>query len=210
MFNLAVEKEIRVRTFHPDDAEVLFNLLEKNRSHLRAWIDPSALPGTAEAARIFTIECFFNSFADRMDTLDSPYLQEANGYFPTPHPPMELGIWVRDKLVGALTLSRLKDSYPAAEFGYWIAMEQAGKGIITRSVSALMDYAIDNMEIQRFIIGCARGNQRSRAVAERLGYDIYATIPDGEIVGELIYDRVIYGIQSTAWRERRKILSGHV
>jgi RimJ/RimL family protein N-acetyltransferase len=60
------------------------------------------------------------------------------------------------------------------------------------------------MKIQRFVIGCAVNNQRSRSVAERLGYRLHATQPKGEVVGEFIYDRVIYGIRSTDWRERNK------
>jgi ribosomal-protein-serine acetyltransferase len=67
-----------------------------------------------------------------------------------------------------------------------------------------MDYAIDYMNIQRFVIGCAVNNQRSHAVAERLGYRLHVTQPNGEIVGEFIYDRAIYGIRATAWRERNK------
>jgi ribosomal-protein-serine acetyltransferase len=67
-----------------------------------------------------------------------------------------------------------------------------------------MDYAIDEMGIQRFVIGCAANNQRSRAVPERLGYRLHVTQPNGEVVGEFVYDRAIYGILSTAWHERRK------
>jgi ribosomal-protein-serine acetyltransferase len=67
-----------------------------------------------------------------------------------------------------------------------------------------MDYAIDNMGIQRFIIGCAANNQRSRAVPERLGYRLHVTQPNGEVVDEFVYDRAIYGIKSAVWREQNK------
>ena len=205
MFNLPVDQEIYLRTFHPDDAEMLFRLLEQNRSRLRPWIDPSALPETAKATRIFTIECYFGSL-DPLAAIDSPYFEEVGHYFPPPDPPMEMGIWVGDHLASAMNLSFLKDSHFAAEFGYWITEQKEGKGIIMRCISALMDYAIDDMEIERFVIGCALNNQRSRAVAERLGYRLQATIPNGEVVGEFIYDRVVYGMRSTAWLERKKAI----
>lgn len=204
MFNLAVDKQISLHTFHPDDAEDLFKLLKRNLSHLRPWIHPSVLPATAKAARIFTIECLLNSFGNPMDAVDSPYFQEVDHYSPPPNPPLELGIWICDNLAGAISLSRLQDSLTAAEIGYWVTAKQEGKGIIMRCVSALMDYAIDNMKIERFVITCAASNQRSRAVAERLGYRLHTTIPNGEVVGEFIYDQVIYGIRSNAWRERNK------
>ena len=199
MFTLSVDNEISVRTFHPDDAEKLFKLLEQNRSRLHLWIGPSSLPETAQATRIYTIECYFGSL-DPLTAIDTPYIDEVRPYFPPSDPPMELGIWFCGVLVGELSLSILEDSHSAAEFGYWIDAEHEGKGIITHCVSALMDYAIDNMKVERFVIGCALNNPRSRAVPERLAYSLQATIPNGEVVGEFIYDRVVYGIRSTEWR----------
>jgi ribosomal-protein-serine acetyltransferase len=115
---------------------------------------------------------------------------------------MEMGIWDCGELSGVIGLSTLEETATGAEFGYWIAHEKEGKGIVTRCVSALMDYAIDQMNIERFVICCAKDNRRSRAVPERLGYRFQATIPNGEVVGEHIYDRVVYGIRSTEWRVR--------
>lgn len=117
---------------------------------------------------------------------------------------MEMGIWFCGDLAGVISLSILEDSETAAEFGYWIDREQEGKGIVTRCVRALMEYAIDNMGMERFVIGCALNNSRSRAVPERSGYRLQATIPSGEVVGGFVYDRAVYEIQSTEWRLRRK------
>jgi ribosomal-protein-serine acetyltransferase len=202
MFYLAIDKDLQLHTLHPEKAEALFLLVERNRSRLRPWIHPSALPETITASRKLTIECFFNSLANPMlARLEYPgYFQELDHYFPPPNPPMEMGIWMNEALVGEIVLGRLQDSYTAAEFGYWIDGEREGQGIITRCVSGLMDYAIDNMGIERFVIGCAVDNLRSRAIPERLGYHLNARVPDGEVVGEYIYDRLIYGMRCTAWR----------
>jgi ribosomal-protein-serine acetyltransferase len=204
MFNLTVNPNIHLRTFHPDDATEIFNLVDRNRARLRPWIHPSALPETPQAARVFAIECFFNSLADPMEalTIYADYFQELDGYFRGKSPQSEMGLWVDERLVGAVSMSCLEDSPTAVEFGYWITEEHEGKGIITRCVSALMDYAMDNMDIQRFVIGCAANNQRSRAVPERLGYRLHVTQPSKEVVGEFVYDRVIYGIRASAWRGR--------
>lgn len=204
MFKLTVDPNIHLRTFHPDDAEEIFNLIERNRVRLRPWIHPSALPETPKASRVFAAECFFNSLADPMEmlTIYAEYFQELEGYFRSETPQNEMGIWVDEKLIGAASMSRLQDSSTAAEFGYWITEEYEGKGIVTRCVSALMDYAMDNMDIQRFVIGCAATNPRSRAVPKRLGYRLHVTQPNGEVVGEFVYDRAIYGIRSAVWRER--------
>src|SRR5512140_666022 len=134
MFELAIDKQISVRTFYPDDADELFKLLERNRSHLRPWIHPSSLPETPKATRIFTIECYFGSLDGPMAALDSPYFEEVGRYFPPSDPPMEMGIWVNGNLAGEISMARLSDGDAAAEFGYWITSEKEGQGIITRCV----------------------------------------------------------------------------
>jgi ribosomal-protein-serine acetyltransferase len=205
MFSLKIDQELILRTFHPDDAAPLFELMERNRARLQPWIHPSLLFETARATRIFTTECFFDFLEETPENLAlfRQYISELDGYFFSPRNALEMGIWFHDSLVGFIILSRLHDSFTAAEIGYWITAEQEGKGIITRCVSALMDYAVDRNGILRFVIGCAVSNQRSRAVPERLGYRLHAIVPNGEKVGSQVYDRAIYGIRSSAWRERK-------
>lgn len=201
MFNLTVDENLHLRNIHPNNAEALFDLIEQNRARLRPWIDPSSLPETAKAARLFTIHCLFNYYGELTGPSElDQYYAELESYFPPANRPIDLGVWFHDELVGSIMMSRLEDSSTALEFGYWISEKYEGKGIITRCVSALMDYAIDEMGIQRFVIGCAVNNQRSRAIPERLEYRLHMTQPNGEVIGEFIYDRVVYGIRSTMWR----------
>lgn len=206
MFYLAIDHEIQLRTLHPEDAETLFHLIDRNRSRLRPWIPPNALPETISSARKLTIESFLNSMSDPLEEQETypGYLQELNQYFPPLNPPMEMGIWVNELLAGQVMLGRSQENFTEAEIGYWIDAENEGRGIVTRCVSGLMDYAIDNMGIERFLIGCASENRRSSAIPERLGYRFLARLPDGEIVGDFIYDRLIYEMHSNVWREQRR------
>jgi ribosomal-protein-serine acetyltransferase len=208
MFYLAIDMDIQIHTLHPEDAVDLFQLVERNRSRLRPWIPPSALPETIKDTRKLTIESFFNSLADPMDAISEYYdsFQELDHYIPLSNPSMEMGIWVKDALAGQIMLARLPDNYTEAEIGYWIDGEKEGQGIVTRCVSGLMEYAIDNLGISRFIIGCAVDNLRSRAIPERLGYRLLARVPGGEVVGDLVYDRAIYEMQSALWREKDSML----
>ena len=206
MFYLAIDHDIEVRTLHPEDAEAFFQLIERNRSRLRPWIHPNALPETISSARKLTIESFLNSLPDPLDEQENypDYFQELDPYMPPLNPPMEMGIWVNGLLVGQIMLGRLQENFTGAEFGYWIDGESEGRGIVTQCVRGLMDYAIGNMGIERFIIGCASENRRSSAIPRRLGYRLLAMVPDGEIVGDFMYDRLIYEMQSNVWRERGK------
>jgi len=212
MLALPIDEDILVRTLHPDDAEDLFQLLERNRSRLRPWIHPSALPKTAMAARQFTMECFLNSTENSMAAMaDYPdYDRKLDHFLPPLNPALEMGIWVNGVLAGEIVLGRLQDSFTTAEIGYWIDGESEGRGIITRCVCALTDYAIENMGIEQFVIGCAVDNLRSRAVPERLGYRLLGIVPDGEIVGDFVHDRAVFGIQVGEWLERKERLSQRV
>jgi|GEM_PF-6065679 len=130
-FKLIVDKEISLCTFLPDDAEPLFKLLEQNRARLRPWIHPKSLHETAKATRIFTLECFFDRLGDTEEslTLFRQYSEELGGHFLSPRPSLEMGIWYHSSLIGFISIGRSYDSNTAAEFGYWLAVEQEGKGI---------------------------------------------------------------------------------
>jgi len=203
MFNLIVDKNLHLRNIHPNDTEALFDLIEQNRARLRPWIDPYSLPETAKATRLFTIHCLFNFYSNPTGPSElDQYFLELESYFPPPVRPIDLGIWFQDELAGSIMMSWLQEDTSVLEFGYWISEQYEGNGIITRCVSALMDYAIDNMGIQKFVIGCAANNHRSRAVPKRLGYRLHVTKPGGEVVGDFVYDRTIYGIRASAWHKR--------
>jgi ribosomal-protein-serine acetyltransferase len=203
MFNLKIDDEIHLRNIHPDHAEALFDLMERNRSRLRPWIHPSSLPETSKDTRAFTVRCLFNFYGDQTGPSElDQYYPELESYFSPAQRSLDLAIWFRGEMAGTVFMSRLSDSPTALEFGYWITEEHEGQGIITRCVRALMDYAIEEMGIQRFVIECAVNNQRSRAVPERLGYRLHVIQPNKEIVGNFVYDRAIYGIRTSAWIER--------
>jgi hypothetical protein len=69
-FNLKVDEEIQLRNIHPDDAEALFDLMERNRARLRPWIHPSSLPETAKAARLFIPKTGTNCGFKKRETED--------------------------------------------------------------------------------------------------------------------------------------------
>jgi hypothetical protein len=86
MFNLKVDEEIHLRSFHPDDTEAFFNLIERNRARLRPWIAPSSLPETAKDTRAFTVRCLFNYYGDQTGPSElDQYYSELESYFPPAH-----------------------------------------------------------------------------------------------------------------------------
>jgi RimJ/RimL family protein N-acetyltransferase len=75
-------------------------------------------------------------------------------------------------LCGGSGMHRLDWKLPRFEIGYWIRKDCEGQGLVSEAVNALTRYAFDQLQAKRVEIRCETENLRSRAVAERLGYEL--------------------------------------
>jgi ribosomal-protein-serine acetyltransferase len=88
----------------------------------------------------------------------------------------------------------------SAEVGYWLDAGFVGRGLVTRTVSAMLDHAFGPLGLDRVGIRAVADNVRSRGVAERLGFTQegvlreYAAFPDAR------RDLVVYGLLAREWR----------
>ena len=68
------------------------------------------------------------------------------------------------------------------EIGYWLLPEFRGKGVITRAVHYLCQWAFFEKDFNRIQVRCAVGNQPSNAIPQRLGFTLEGTERDGELL----------------------------
>jgi RimJ/RimL family protein N-acetyltransferase len=61
---------------------------------------------------------------------------------------------------------------PKVEIGYWMDTRYTGQGYMTEAVDALTAYAFTELGVKRVQILCDEANKASRAVAERVGYQL--------------------------------------
>jgi ribosomal-protein-serine acetyltransferase len=94
----------------------------------------------------------------------------------------------------------LEAVHPNAEIGYWVAAGYAGRGLITRSVAALIDVGFGPLGLHRIQLNASTGNVRSRAVAERLGMTHEGTLREAELLAQGQVDLEVYSVLSTEWR----------
>jgi ribosomal-protein-serine acetyltransferase len=178
---LALDDDAFVRTFTPDDDHTVFGLVDAERERLRRWfpwVDPTR---TVEDQR---------SWIER--AVASEHDHEANG------------IWLTSsELAGTigLTVNPLENG---GEIGYWVGSAYEGRGLVTRAAAALLDHGFDRVGLHRVQIRAAVHNDRSRAVAERLGFTQEGVLREQGLVSTGEYhDMAVYGILDREWPERR-------
>ena len=74
------------------------------------------------------------------------------------------------RLAGSFSLMELDLASGSAEIGYWVAPWARGRGVATRSVRLLHEWAVGELGLRRIEILPDAANAPSRRVAERCGY----------------------------------------
>jgi ribosomal-protein-serine acetyltransferase len=108
------------------------------------------------------------------------------------------GLW---HVAGAASL-RINGYSRSGEIGYWIDGRHEGRGLVTRTVAALLDQAFGPFGIERVTLHTDPANERSRAVARRLGFTEEATLRQATAFLHERRDEVVYGLLADEWRGR--------
>ncbi|MFH0988997.1 MAG: GNAT family protein [bacterium] len=177
---IPVDDQTFLQPLEQSDAEDLFTLIDANRLYLRQW-----LPWLDT---VLTMEDMI-SFINYM-------MQQAvskNG--------LQTGIRRQGMLVGIIGLYRIDWANRSANIGYWLAEELQGKGIMTESTRALVDYAFQSMHLHRLEIRCAMENERSRAIPKRLGFEYEGYSRSAEWLYDHYIDHAVYCKLATEWHK---------
>jgi ribosomal-protein-serine acetyltransferase len=94
---------------------------------------------------------------------------------------------------------RIDARHESCEVGYWAATGYLGRGLITRSLAALVGLAFGPLGLHRVQLNASTGNLRSRSVAERLGMRHEGTLRDAELLARGHVDLEVYAVLSTEW-----------
>ena len=77
---------------------------------------------------------------------------------------------------------------PCVEVGWRLARGFWGKGFATEAASAALRFGFGQLSLAEIVSFTAKGNQRSRAVMERLGFTLLERIPfDNPLVADELW-----------------------
>lgn len=169
----------QLRLLQREDAERLFEIIHNNRAYLRQW-----LPWVDSTLTIGDSRSFIE------DSL-AQYSQGEN---------VVAAIWCENKIVGCIGLNNINVMHHKAEIGYWISRSHQGKGIITRACRQLINYAFDELKINRIEILVAEKNHRSRSVAERLHFTHEGILHEYYRQHQTFLNMVLYAMIRKNWK----------
>ncbi len=170
-----------LRLFEEVDAQELYSVITANRAYLSRWL-PWAPRQTLDRTTSFIR-------ASRKQLADNQGLQAA--------------IVKQNRIVGVIGYHRIDWENRSTTIGYWLAESAQRAGTMTRAVTALVDHAFGTWKLNRVEIHAGTGNERSRAIPERLGFTREGVLRQAELLGSGYVDHVVYAMLAEEWGAAR-------
>jgi ribosomal-protein-serine acetyltransferase len=144
-------EHVLVRPYQESDAQSLFEAIAESQEHFRPWMPFANVHQTVEESKDLIIRWM-------VQWMLREYLS--------------VGLWdcATHRYVGNCGLQPHSWEVGSFEIRYWIRASAEGQGYMTEAVKLLVEYAFTHLHANRIQICCDERNERSAAVARRLGF----------------------------------------
>ncbi len=160
-----------------DVARDLYDVVNKNRDFFRPWL------GWVDFVRSPEDEFEVAKMLGRADT---------NKYL----------LYENMRLRGMVGTVREDKANRTVEIGYWLDKNANGRGIMTRAVERVQDLAFEVGGADRVEIRCATENRASRAIPERLNFNLDGILRRAEVLpGGIVHDIAVYSKLRQEWQK---------
>jgi ribosomal-protein-serine acetyltransferase len=168
-----IGRGIRLSPIAASDAAALACLVQQNIDHFQAFLPAVVQMSTVEEAARH---------------LDMRIQAAAEGEM------LEWHIFEHQVLCGAVRVKDIDQTDRSAALGYFIGERFQGKGIVTLSVAAVIEYCFYHLELNRIELRCAAANLASMRVADRLGFSREGVLRQAECLDGAFVDNHVYGL----------------
>lgn len=179
-----INQNLMIRPIEKGDAPEILELILTNEAHLKHW-----LPWVKKPITIHTMLSFIE-MAERKKAVNEGF---------------EWVILYKSQICGLVGLHHIDWNNRKTSIGYWLAEAYEGKGLVTRSVEAIVKMIFENLKLNRIEIFCAERNIRSRAIPERLLFRIEGVLREAEWLYDHYVDHVVYGMLRSDFEARRQV-----
>ncbi|HTZ25972.1 MAG TPA: GNAT family protein [Streptosporangiaceae bacterium] len=185
MFTFPLGEDAALLPRTPALSDAYHELLAANHERLARWEPWAVQPRTPDTTRSF-LEASGRAWLEGTEL------------------PVAIAVPAGDRwqLAGSAGL-RISSYTQSAEAGYWIDAEFEGRGLVTRTMTALLDQAFGPLGLARVTLRTEVANQRSRAVATRLGFTEEGVHRQAISFPGERRDQVAYALLTAEWLARR-------
>lgn len=168
---IKIDDKIRIELIEEKHIQSIFEMVDNNRHHLRPWLP----------------------FVDRMQTVEfTKNFVKGATQRNSEGSEFAFVIFDEDIMVGRVGVYKIDVQNKIGEIGYWIIENAQGKGIITKSCKALIDFCMNDLQLNRIEIRCGVENARSKGIPERLNFEHEGVIRQGERLYDKFIDLNLY------------------
>jgi len=171
--NIRIDNQLTMELLHEEHAQELFTLTDINRSYLRNWLPWLDLT---------------NSIEDTLSFIKTTEKQYKEGHGP------QYALKFNGSICGVNGFHKIDSLNKIGSIGYWLGEAYTGKGIITSSTKAMLKAGYSDYALHKIEIHCAEENKKSRAIPERLGFTLEATLRDCELLNKGYVSHAIYSL----------------
>ena len=182
MFSHRIDADVELKLLEVKHAEAMHALTSANNAHLKQWLPARDTDRTLAETRQL-IRDFMQTFVDGTG--------------------VECGIWYRGKFAGTIGCRRISPTHRRTVVGYWLGAGFEGKGLVTKTFKAMLDYAFEELKLNRVEVFCATENVKSRAIPERLGFTHEGVIRQAEWLTDHYVDHAVYSLLAEEWLKQR-------
>jgi ribosomal-protein-serine acetyltransferase len=169
--DIQVSSDILLKELAAADAQVIFGTIDAQRSYLGEWLP--FVPLTTDVS--FT-EAFVNT------------------YVGSPRNNPTFTIWYKGAFAGLIGFKDSDYDNEKTEIGYWLSEAFQHKGIVTLACQKLIEFAFDELQMNRIQIKVAEANTKSRSIPERLGFCLEGIERCGEKHANGYFDLCVYSL----------------
>lgn len=169
---------------HPelDHAKPLFRVIEQSRSALEPWMAWVKQIHTPEDVHRFLFDAIrFNEGQQRCTFL----------------------VRADQELAGLVSLVRIEWEHHRAELGYWLGSSFQGRGLATQSCRRLLSYAFRELCLNRIALRSTQDNQRSIALANRLGFTAEGQLREALLKEEAYQHLQLFSLLRREWETKK-------
>ena len=179
MFSYKIDEELKLILPSEQNAEEIYIAVRENLEELKFW-----MPWVTDDYSIDTARDFIKTNLTEM---------AQNSTFAA-------AIALNEKIVGTIGFHHLDTINKSVQMGYWLDKQAQGKGLATKCCRILINYAFNELKLNRIQINCNVENKKSRAIPERLGFKLEGVHRQVEWLNNEFRDWAIYAMLAEEWR----------